>query len=220
MNASLLKILIVEDEIFIADYIQELLEETDFKYVKQANNVVEALAKLNDFNPNVVLMDINIEGDCEGIKLSNNEFKKKSIIFITAQNDFATIKKAIATNPENYLTKPIKKIDLIAAIELIALKRNSNTITVKDGYDYLKLSYDEILYIKSDNNYIDILTKSKKYTVRQSLEGFLNNVDKTIFRKIHRSYVINKTFITKITSKSVFLNEIEIPLSRNYEIEL
>ncbi len=215
---ALLKILIVEDEIFIADYLQEMLEVS--YEVIQANTVTDAITALAKFQPDIVLMDINLEGNSEGIMLAQNQFSGKKIIFLTAQNDIKTIEKAIATNPETYLTKPIKKIDLLNAIKIIEFKNRKNTMSFKDGFDVVKLDLSSILYIKSDGNYVDIFTTSKKYSIRQSLDTILEKLETSLFKKVHRSYIVNTSKITKKKSTSVFINDIEIPISRNINLEL
>lgn len=214
------KILIVEDEIFIADYIQEILEEEHFKKNLQANTPEEAIAKLNSFQPDIVLMDINLAGNSEGIALANNQFNDQNIIFITAQNDRATIEKALQSNPNGYLTKPIKRVDLIVAIQLLATKLKADTITIKDGFDLVRLKLEDILFVKSDNNYIDIQTTLNKYSIRNSLDKFLEELNNNSFVRVHRSYIINKSKVSIKTSTSVFIEKHEIPTSKKYNFQI
>ncbi|WP_320814321.1 response regulator transcription factor [Flavobacterium sp.] len=215
-----IKLLIVEDEIFIADYIQEILEEANFTNIQQANSPEEAIKKLYAFQPDIVLMDINLAGQNEGITLSQNEFKEQQIIFLTAQNDQVTINKALQGNPHSYLTKPIKELDLVVSIQLLAAKLKTNTITIKDSFDLVRLNLEDILFIKSDNNYIDIQTTTSKYSIRNSLDGFLKELNNSNFVRVHRSFVLNKTKVTKKTSTLLFIENYEIPSSRNYDFQL
>jgi two-component system response regulator LytT len=214
------KILIVDDEVMISDYIFEMLSESGFSKIKTAYNSKEALQQMSIFQPNIILMDINIDGADSGIHLAKQKNEAAGIIYITAQNDSQTIENAIATNPVSYLTKPIKKVDLLAAIQLAGFKSEKKYTTIKDKYQTVKLFHNEILYIKSDNVYIDIHTKDKKYSLRQTLDNFFIELDDDTFCKTHRSYIINKKYITKKTNHSVFLADIEIPISRNSHFEL
>ena len=106
------KILIVEDEIMISDYIFKTLIASGFTNVDTANDIEETTYKMNKLNPEILLMDININGKHSGIELAKQRNEDTIVIFITAQNDEATIQKAIETNPLSYLTKPIKKTDI------------------------------------------------------------------------------------------------------------
>lgn len=214
-----IKILIVEDEILIADFIFDMLKKEKFCNIQVAHNISTTLHKFKTFQPEIVLMDINVEGENTGIELATKKNEDAKVIYITAQNDIETIEKAIATNPETYLTKPLKKADLLAAIQIASNKTTKKYTIIKDGYNKVKLTHDDIIYIKSENNYIDIFTTTRKYTLRNSLDNFLSELNNNIFCKTHRSYVVNKNKITKKTAQSVILCDIEIPVSRNYQID-
>lgn len=102
-----------------------------------------------------------------------------------------------------------------------ALNEQANrSLVFKDGYDTVKLSFDDINYVEGDGNYIHIYGIRKKYTLRNSLEWFKQNVPVDMFQQTQRSYIVNVTKITKTSSKSVFINNTEIPLSRNYTFKL
>ena len=120
------KILIVEDEILISDYIFDMLMEIGFSKIEIANDSQEATSKMNVFKPEIILMDINVDGKDTGIKLAENKNTEAQIIYVTAQQDYETIKKAITTAPISYLTKPIKKRDIITAINQLFAKAPKN----------------------------------------------------------------------------------------------
>ncbi|MFV0566291.1 MAG: LytR/AlgR family response regulator transcription factor [Flavobacteriaceae bacterium] len=213
------KILIVEDEVLIADYIKTILQNENYSNVEMAHTIAQAQACINSFGPDIILLDINVEGPDTGIHLAAKNKGVAKIIYLTAQNDTETIQKAIATNPETYLTKPIKKADVLAAVQLASFKNIKKHIVIKDGYDDIKLYHDDIIYITSDKNYIDIVTVTQKYSLRNSLDNFLSELNNDGFCKTHRSFIINKKKITKKTANSVFLGTVEIPVSRNFQIE-
>jgi two-component system, LytTR family, response regulator LytT len=214
------KILIVEDEVLIAEYIKELLGDEGFACVKTVHDQEHAIMLLRSFCPEIILMDININGYHTGIELADIKNPEAEVIFLTAQNDLATMQKALATNPVSYLTKPVRKTDLMAAIQLVLHKKKAPSLTIKDGYDVIKIKQDDILYVKSDNVYLDIHTKRKTYTVRMTLEKLLLGLDPSLFCKPHRSYLVNRSAITRKSSKAVYIDHIEIPLSRNASLEL
>lgn len=217
---NLVRILIVEDEILISEYIKNSLMKMDYIYLETANTVAEAYKKIDVFLPEIILLDINLENQLDGIDIAKKISGKIPIIFLTAQNDIETIAAALQTQPESYLTKPIKIPDLLAAIQLASLKNTKKNIVIKDGYNEVVLYHNDILYIRSHNNYLDIVTDSRKYTIRNTLDQFLTELDDHTFCRTHRSYVINKNKMTKRATHAVYLNDIEIPISRNYDIEL
>lgn len=215
-----MKILIVEDQVLIANHIKNILEDGGFQNVEMAFKLNEATEKLNEFSPNLILLDINVEGQNSGIDWAEENVKNAKIIFITGQSEIKTMQKALRTNPIAYLTKPVKEIDLLATLEVAKKQLNLNYVIIKDGFDEVKLSFDDIQFIKSERNYIDIQTVTKKITVRNTLDAFFNELDATIFCKTHRSYIVNTSKITQKKSNSIFINEYELPLSRNCNLNL
>lgn len=214
------RILVVEDEVLIADFIQDLLLSEGYEDVNVVNSESEALAEFDSFKPEIVLMDINLNGKQKGIDLAQQINIEAQVIYLTAQNDVDTMSKAFATNPQAYLTKPIRKTDLVAAIQLIETKKKLDVLTVKSGYESIKIKQTDILFIKSENIYLDIKTLSKTYTVRMTLEKISQELNPQLFIKCHRSYIINKNYVTRKSSKSIFIDHFEIPLSRSATFEL
>lgn len=215
-----IKILIVEDQVLIANHIKNILGDANFHTVEMAFKINSAIEKLNSFVPDVILLDINVEGRNTGIDWAEEYVKDAKIIFITGQNEMSTLEKALTVDPIAYLTKPVREIDLLAALQVAKKQFNSNYVIVKDGFNELKLNYEQILFIKSERNYIDIQTIDKKLTIRNTLDGFLKELDPSIFCKIHRSYVVNTTKVEQRKTSSVIINEFELPLSRNCSLNL
>ena len=215
-NQNSIKILIVEDDIIIADYIAEILQDAHFKKIKIANDRENALLEMVSFLPDIILMDINLSGVNSGIELSNLKNNNAIVIFVTGQYDFALMNEALKTNPDAYLTKPIKKVDVLASINLALQKKQIQTFRFKDGYDTVNIEYSDILYLNADGNYVHIVTDRKKYTIRQSLNAMLNNLPSELFKQTHRSFVVNKQKVQRLSASSVVIDNVEIPLSRSF----
>lgn len=214
------KIVIVEDQVLIANHIKNILTDCGYASIELAFNLNDATITLHQFLPEIILLDINLEGHDTGIEWAKMNLTNEKVIFITGQTEMETLKKALKIQPVAYLTKPIKKIDLIAAIELAREKSKPKSITVKDGYKDVKILLDAILFIKSDKNYIDIITTSKTHTIRTTLDNFHKELDETIFCKVHRSYIVNKDKISIKSSSFVKIEEYEIPVSRDLDLNL
>jgi len=210
------KILIVEDQVLIANYIKNLLNDNGLTDVELAFTVQEATDKINFKNPDIILLDINLHGKDTGILWAKEFVKNSQIIFITGQTEKETMLKAFEVNPVTYLTKPVKESDLIAAIELAKIKNKVNYVIVKNGFDELKINFEDILFLKSDKNYVDIQLVNKTITVRNTLDNFYKELDSDIFCRVHRSYVVNKSKVTEKKSSSIKINEFELPISRNF----
>lgn len=213
------KILIVEDQILIANHIKNILSDNNIVAVELAFSIDEATQKINIFQPDIILLDINLHGKDTGIYWAKENIKKEKIIFITGQTEKETMLKAFEVNPVTYLTKPIKESDLIAAIELSKIKNKINYVIVKNGFDEVKINFEDILFLKSDKNYVDIQLTNKTVTVRNTLDNFYKELDSDLFCRIHRSYVVNKSKVTQKKSSFIKVNDFELPISRSFSFD-
>ncbi len=111
-----IKIVIVEDEVLIAHYIKAILQNNNYRNVKMAYTIAEAQKLILNDTPDIMLLDINVEGWYTGIELAAKQNKATKLIYITAQNNPKAVAKAGATQPAAYLTKPLKKNDLLVTL--------------------------------------------------------------------------------------------------------
>lgn len=120
------KILIVEDNELHAENISFLSSELGYEVIGLVDNAESCLQLLSETRPDLLLLDINIQGNTNGIELA--EIIKKDynipLIFVTSLIDRETLQAAIKTQPEAYLNKPVEELPLASAIE-IALYKNS-----------------------------------------------------------------------------------------------
>jgi CheY-like chemotaxis protein len=130
------KILVVEDECITAMEIRKLLESSGYKPYT-ASSSEDAVKKAVEIKPDLILMDIKIKGENDGIKAAEKikEFLEVPIIYLTAHADEKILESAKSTNPCSYVLKPFERVELISNIE-IALhnKRNAklNSISNKE----------------------------------------------------------------------------------------
>lgn len=167
------KILIVEDEILIAEDIKETLKSLGFKNISLAHDKSEALKLIDSFEPHVVLLDVRLENERDGILIGKQlaEQNEAQFIYVTAHSDVEMVKEIIHTRPVGYITKPVKKSDLFASISLAltkydALRQENQTLHIKDGYDTVVIAVNSIRYIEAEGNYLNVYCDEKKYVVR------------------------------------------------------
>ena len=218
-----MKILIVEDEMLIAETIKLYLQERDFSAVGIAISYDEAVQWIDSADIDLVLLDVRLYGSKSGIDIANYLVSHTGIpfVFLTSQYDKKILKNAMATNPGGYLTKPIQKETLWTTIALAynnhlnnAIKRQ-RIVKFNDGINTIFLPENAIDYIESDHVYINIYTEDQKYVVRQSLQHFMENyLSSETFFKCHRSYIINLNKINFVGRNSVEINSHKVPISR------
>lgn len=214
-------ILIVEDDLLIAEMLKEMLQDLNYAVCQIKSTYEEVVFFLNNNNhPDLIFLDINLEQNKSGIDIGIelNKNYKIPFVYLTSYADPKTIKNAAQTVPEAYLTKPFSQAKLLTTLEIVRYKIEKNNCTIiKDGYKKIKLKNADVLYIKTDGNYIEINTKEKRYTIRHSLENFIKEFNDKHFARTHRSYAVNLRLVQKIKNQLIYINEIEIPLSRKYK---
>ena len=127
------KILVVEDERIIACDIKHCLE--NFGYIVPAIIAYgeQAIAKVEELQPDLVLMDMMLKGDMNGIQAAEliiNSFNIP-VVFLTAYSNESTLKKAKETQPFGYILKPFEETQLITTIE-IALNKHQQETVIRD----------------------------------------------------------------------------------------
>ena len=219
-----LKLLIVDDEVLIAEDLKDNLLSIGIRLIEMAHDKETAIELIKSFKPDIALLDVRMEKETDGLEIGEylNANTKTPFIYITAHSDIEMIKRIVATRPVGYITKPFKKSDVFAAINLALqqnIKATSGTLFFKDGYDTIKIDTGEFMYAESDGNYIHIYTINKKYTIRFSLDWLMTQLPAKGFNRVHRSYVVNTEKINKYTAKSVFINSVEIPVARDKKLK-
>ncbi len=122
-------VLIVEDEGVVALSIQAVLKKMGYKVVGIAVTGNEAIALAMEHKPDVILMDIHIKGDIDGIQTTEklNKITDIPVIFLTAYADDETVSRAIKTRSHSYLVKPYNPRELYSNIEFAIYKHRMKT---------------------------------------------------------------------------------------------
>ena len=114
------KVFLIEDDALIAWTTEWRLQKLGYVCSGRAASGKDAIARISADPPDVVLIDVNIEGEMDGIDVGEYLGKKTSIpfIFLTALSDSPTLARAKATKPNGFLVKPFEDKNLKAAIEM------------------------------------------------------------------------------------------------------
>lgn len=238
----MIRILIVEDELIIAQDMIDILEKMGYDVMDNAMDAQETFEILAKETPDLILLDINLSGKRDGIDIAKeiNERYKIPFIFTTSYTDGPTIERAKEVKPINYLVKPFKPEQLYTAIEMAMynLSKEQNKVIpedeqaeeeglvlkdslfIKDKYRYTKLPLKDILWIKADGNYLELHTVKKREVIRATLSNFIIKLHSPNFFRTHKSYAINLDYLTSFEPTLVTINEIEIPITKQYADEL
>ncbi len=152
-----IRILVVEDEFVTGCEIQARLQDLGYDVPVVVDTGPDAIAKVLELNPQVVIMDITLKGKMTGIEAADQirQLFGIPVIYLTAHSDDATIEKAISTEPFGYLIKPLEERALQTAIRM-ALYKNSLDQKLRESEKRYRaiaeLSEDSIYIINKDHS--------------------------------------------------------------------
>ena len=113
-------ILLVEDEQVTAMEIQAMLRELNYDVVDAVSRSEQVYTSVEEHEPDLIIMDIRLQGEEDGIEVVTNLQKTHEIpvIYLTAHSDQETLDRARVTQPCGYLIKPVTQEDLKSSIEM------------------------------------------------------------------------------------------------------
>ena len=219
-----LKILIVEDNIIIAEDLQMMLEDLGYNVVGIAMSYYEALDLLEEKKPDICLLDVILKGEKDGIHLAEAINEKYGIpfLFITSHSDKVTIDRAKLTQPKGYIVKPFDKDDVYSSIEMaLALhapdKKVNPSILIRQNGMLHRIFIMDILYVKTSGNYLEVHTQQgKKYLQRNALKDFLTMKETSSFCQVQKSYAVNLKFVNGLNSEFIISEHFKLPIGQKY----
>lgn len=180
-------------------------------------------------NPDLVLLDIRINGKKDGIELAEHikENSSAAVVFLTANSDKATLDRAKKAEPLAFIVKPFSKEDLHTAIEVAMInyqrqqKSAVSGIVFKSGRQTIKLDEQDICYAQSYDNYVLLyLQDGQKKIVRSTLRELKDRLPKPKFMQINRSTIVNIQLITQINTENIVIDSTEIIIASKQRREL
>jgi DNA-binding LytR/AlgR family response regulator len=216
-----LNVLIVEDNLSFALELEMLLDALNYQVVGRVDNSAAALEMIFGKQPDLILMDIEINGNMSGLEVGRAVAHLGiPILYITALQGSAYEQAGELPGTIGYLVKPVDKITLRTTINLAVTQAatNKNTLKEEDSRDsfvnrdhlffkkkevYYKVSFTEIAIIKSNDNYCDVLTISGNiYSLRIPIGKLEEMLPDHVFMRTHRQYIAQTRLI-----KEVHLND-------------
>lgn len=235
------RILIVEDEMIIAANLSLQLTNLGYEVCGIIPRGEEALLHIRENPPDIILMDIQLKGEMDGIEVIRSMQREVNIavIYLTANADDAHFSRAKETHPYAFISKPFKKLDLQRAIELtISQSESSNQLEkpqVVDGQssyvlnEYLfvrnnnklvKVDIKEIRYIEAERNYCRIYANDKEYLLVMTLKEMDEKLPQNHFIRVHRSFIVNIARIDEIATTHIVIGKTAIPITKVLKDEL
>jgi two-component system LytT family response regulator len=208
------KALIIDDERLARNELKKLLQEfPEIEIIGEAMNVDEAIKMIDELNPEVIFLDIQMPGKT-GFELLQELDKVPTVIFTTAHDEYAL--KAFEYNALDYLMKPIdpqrlgdaiQKLFLAEDRESIASEEHFNSrntlgeddqVFVKDGEKCWFVKLADIRLFESVGNYARVFFGTNKPLILKSLNSLEERLDQRVFFRANRKHIVNLRMIEKV----------------------
>lgn len=219
------KCFIIDDERMAREGLKEYIHQTpNLVFVGESNNPVEALPDLSSSNPDILFLDINMPM-MNGIDFVKNFSPKMSIIYTTAHQGHAL--EAYDMGVEDYLLKPIQYERFLKAIarvykqneesqlKHISSNQEANSFFVKADGLLKRILIDEVLYLKSIQNYVKIHLVNGSEIVYRTLKSFEDQLPAHQFIKVQKSYIVNLQKVRSFDGYLLQFDQQTVPVSRN-----
>ena len=243
---SNINVLVVEDESIVSKDIQHSLKKLGYTVVGAASTGEKAIELALSERPDIVLMDIMLKGNMNGIEAASliKEQIAIPVIFLTAYADESTLSKAKISEPYGYILKPFKEIDLQTSIEMAIYKhkkeqeiikerdflfslvdnkeKSKDFIFVKSNSKLVKINCKDIYFIEALKDYVVINTLDTRYTIHSTMKEIENKMGTEEFIRVHRSFIVRLDKISSIEFQNLSLenDKKNIPIGGSFRDDL
>lgn len=225
-----LRCLIVDDESVAIQGIVYYIDKLEFLEVAATcSSALEAAKVLKEKEIDVMFLDINMP-HLSGIDFLESLEKAPLTILTTAYSEYAL--EGYRLNVVDYLLKPIAfnrffqactKVQEIFQSRIIIQKRekeSSSDMYVRQNDAFVRILWEDILYIEGMQNYLKLYFKERVLVIHQTMTSLEDMLPKEFFFKIHRSFLVNITHIDSITGGRIFIDGKELPIALKRKDEL
>ncbi|QHL86009.1 response regulator [Nibribacter ruber] len=216
----------VDDEPMALEVVRSLASKVPYlELVATFTDAIKALEFLQKEPIDLVFLDIKMP-DITGLEFVASLQKKPLIIFTTAYSEHAVT--SFELDAVDYLLKPFSLSRFIKgcnkAYELYNFRNApeaADHVYIKTGYEQVKVSFDEILYLEATGNYVTFaMEKGAKHLSRSTFAEAINLLPQEKFARVHRSFLVALDKIDKVERHQVTIQNKEIPLSDAYRHDL
>ncbi|MDG1729417.1 MAG: response regulator transcription factor [Algibacter sp.] len=220
--------IIIEDQPPAQRILQKFITDVGSLELKATfSSAIEAITFLQKNSIDLIFLDIHLPM-ISGMDFLKTLKNSPQVILTTAFSEYAI--ESYEYNVIDYLLKPFSFQRFVQAItKSISIENTSrkiaaykevnidNSFMIKSGHEFVKIYSDDILYIKSDDDYTELVASNKVHLSSDSLKKWLVKLGPN-FCQVHKSYIINTTHLQKVSGNQIFLKEDKtIPIGRAFK---
>jgi two-component system LytT family response regulator len=200
-----MKVLIVDDSRLARKELSELIaEQPSLQVIAEASDVATAVAAINKYKPDLVLLDIHLP-DGDGFDVLEQSDFTPQVIFTTAYEQHAL--RAFEFNALDYLLKPVTSARLIQALERLhkppekkneSVKTGDDQIFIRDGEHCHFVRLHEVRLLSVEGNYLRLFFRDTKALLHRSLNYIEERFDPSLFFRANRQQMVNMDYVARI----------------------
>lgn len=221
------RILIVEDELSIAENIQEILELLGYVNIDIANSANQCVKVIKKNRPDLIFMDIKLKGDKDGIELGEivKQMVDAPLVYVTSYSDPTIIERAKRINPAGFIVKPFNTNDIHAIVEIVLYNKRTkpssdssapkntpdnpylvnDAVFIKADNSFERVAYDDIYFVEANGNMVTIYTKNREYSIRKSMKEIEEILPTLFFLRVQKSYILHLGQVESFNTKEIIL---------------
>lgn len=218
--------LVVDDNPMALHAIKHMVGQIDYlALVGECTNCIDAINFLNREKVDLILLDIEMP-EMSGLDMIRQISNSPLVILTTAKSDYAV--EAFEQKVIDYLIKPVTLPRFIKSIERarelfegasLYSKPNDSFFVRHDG-TWVKIVFDEILYIQALGDYATIYTTTAKYTIHATMKAIDEKLPPSKFQRVHRSYIVAVAQISQLNDNMVTIAGKQVPIAESYKPQL
>lgn len=220
---SKLNCIIIEDEPLAVKILTDYINEIPFlTLLASFKDAILATEYLHDYTPDLIFLDIHLP-KLKGMAFLKTLSHPPAVIITTAYHQYAV--EGFNLNVTDYLLKPFEFERFLVAVNKVKAAQREKFIETQEVRDFIflnvqkkkvKILFADILYIESQREYIKIVTTKNTFLSKISTHEIEAMLPPTLFKRIHRSFIVSINKIDSYTAEMVELNGISIPIGRGY----
>lgn len=228
---TILQCLVVDDEPIARDIVMGYISQVPYlKLAGSCKDAFDAMEIVKEKNIDLVFLDINMPR-LSGMSMLRTLKTTPDVIITTAYSEYAL--EGFELSVTDYLLKPFSFERFVQATEKVVKKRHEptaisnipvetvNYIFVKSDKKQIKIDINEIRFVESYGNYINIYSNSnEKVTTKQTLTDFEKQLPPTAFIRIHKSYIVACHYIKYVEGNYLSIGDKQLPIGRVFRDNL
>ncbi|PKH51291.1 DNA-binding response regulator [Tenacibaculum sp. Bg11-29] len=226
----MVKCLLVDDESPAINLLENYIKRLDnFQIIASCYSAIEAFEVIKKEDIDLLFLDIEMPV-LKGLDFLKTLKNPPKVIITTAYREYAI--EGYDLDIVDYLLKPIPFKRFVKAIDRyyervqlpfknkLEKKADNSFFYVNVNKKQIKIIFDDILYIESLKDYVRIHSKNQRLVVKSNIGKIEEQLSKSLFLRVHRSYIISLDKITAFTQKDIEIGNIEIPIGSSYSTEI